>query len=528
MNDSIKRISLDIHSTSSGETVNAKRGDTARKLIISLVDGGLPYNIGEDCSAVFIGKKPDRNVLFNDCIIKEDCTINGNTIIYQFTDQTTAAEGRVNCEIQIYGADDKLITSPKFTINVFGTVYNEGDKVESSDEFNALTRLIADTQKAVKEAQEAIEDAQEAIKMAQEMEASLLITDASGSPIAIDNAAEHSLIGLRIFGKTTQDGTPTPDAPIDLVSVGDSGSITVNVNDAQSMTIAMPNGLPGITVTSGGNYTDSNGQQWICDEKDFARGVYVKRVQRITFDQINDVTRDEIPIGSGFYRFNMAANSKNPVVNTAFSSLNLGLSNVFRFYYSVLGSNTRDNCIATYNKGGLYARCDSIATAEEFLTTARKENWEVLSVLETPIETPLSEEELAAYAALHTYRNNTTVSNDAGAWMELEYVMDAKKYIDSLVISGGAAPSRIANVTILASAWKTEAESLYSQVVTIKGVTPYSKVDLLPSVEQLAIFHNKDVAFVTENEDGVVTVFAIGDKPTQNYTMQAQITEVQA
>ena len=85
--------------------------------------------------------------------------------------------------------------------------------------------------------------------------------------------------------------------------------------------------------------------------------------------------------------------------------------------------------------------------------------------------------------------------------------------------------ARIANVSLLASAWEGEG-SLYSQIVAIDGVTPYSKVDLLPSVQQLAIFHNKDVAFVTENEDGVVTVYAIGVKPTQNYTMQAQITEV--
>jgi hypothetical protein len=85
--------------------------------------------------------------------------------------------------------------------------------------------------------------------------------------------------------------------------------------------------------------------------------------------------------------------------------------------------------------------------------------------------------------------------------------------------------ARLSNVTLLASKW-TGADSLYSQVVTIDGITPYSKVDLLPSVEQLAIFHNKDVAFVTENEDGVVTVFAIGDKPTQDYTMQVSITEV--
>lgn len=84
---------------------------------------------------------------------------------------------------------------------------------------------------------------------------------------------------------------------------------------------------------------------------------------------------------------------------------------------------------------------------------------------------------------------------------------------------------RLGEITILASAWTGE-NSLYSQVVTINGITEYSKVDLLPSVEQLAIFHNKDVAFVTENEDGVVTVFAIGDKPTQDYTIQVQITEV--
>ena len=422
MNDSIKRISLDIHSTSSGETVNAKRGDTARKLIISLVDGGLPYIIGEDCSAVFIGKKPDRKVLFNDCVIKDDCTIKDNTIIYQFTEQTTAAEGRVNCEIQLYGADKKLITSPKFTINVFGTVYNEGDEVESSDEFNALTSLIADTQKAVKEAQEAIEDAQEAIKMAQEMEASLLITDAGGSPIAIDNAAEHSLIGLRIFGKTTQDGTPTPDAPIDLVSVGDSGSITVNVNDAQSMTIATHNGLPGIPVTSGGNYIDADGQQWICDEIDFARGVYVQRVG-IVSKKIRQYTLLSMPIQSGLFQVtDFKVKPFSPVMSNLF--IEGYTQNVNHSISTNRGNN--DSAYFYYRE---YASLDELISAKGEVTLS------IAYVLANPIETPLSEEELTAYAALYTYRNNTTVSNDAGAYMELEYVMDAKKYIDSLVAS---------------------------------------------------------------------------------------------
>ena len=83
------------------------------------------------------------------------------------------------------------------------------------------------------------------------------------------------------------------------------------------------------------------------------------------------------------------------------------------------------------------------------------------------------------------------------------------------------------SITLLASAW-TGSDNLHSQVVSIDGVTQYSKVDLLPSVEQLAIFYNKDVAFVTENNGGVVTVFAIGDKPTNDYTMQVSITEVVA
>ena len=90
---------------------------------------------------------------------------------------------------------------------------------------------------------------------------------------------------------------------------------------------------------------------------------------------------------------------------------------------------------------------------------------------------------------------------------------------------GGGVAARLANVTLSASAW-TGADNLYSQVVSIDGITAYSKVDLLPSVEQLAVFYNKDVTFVTENEDGVVTVYAIGEKPTLDYTMQAQITEV--
>lgn len=85
--------------------------------------------------------------------------------------------------------------------------------------------------------------------------------------------------------------------------------------------------------------------------------------------------------------------------------------------------------------------------------------------------------------------------------------------------------ARIGEVTLLASKW-VGSDTLYSQVVDIEGVTEHSQVDLTPDVQQLSVFYNKDITFVTENDDGVVTVYVIGQKPENDYTIQVTITEV--
>lgn len=90
---------------------------------------------------------------------------------------------------------------------------------------------------------------------------------------------------------------------------------------------------------------------------------------------------------------------------------------------------------------------------------------------------------------------------------------------------GGSTMAKISSVELLASAWEGN-ESPYSQVVTIDGTTENSKVDLNPSVEQLDIFHDKDISFVAENEDGIITIFCLGQKPMNDYTMQVTIMEV--
>ena len=83
----------------------------------------------------------------------------------------------------------------------------------------------------------------------------------------------------------------------------------------------------------------------------------------------------------------------------------------------------------------------------------------------------------------------------------------------------------ISSVTLSADAWKGAA-SPYYQVVTITGATSNSKVDLQPTAEQTKELQDEDIAFVAENNDGIVTVYAINGKPETDYTIQVQLTEV--
>lgn len=92
-----------------------------------------------------------------------------------------------------------------------------------------------------------------------------------------------------------------------------------------------------------------------------------------------------------------------------------------------------------------------------------------------------------------------------------------KKYVDNKFATK--------SVTLAADSW-TGTESPYSQQVTIDGVTENSKVDLNPSGEQLNSLTTNRIILNTANDNGTVTVYAIGNKPTEDYTMQATITEV--
>lgn len=278
-----------------------------------------------------------------------------------------------------------------------------------------------------------------------------------------------------------------------------------------AMTLQFPSGLPGVPVSSGGNYTDANGQQWVCDEVDLEQGLYVQRIKRFLASEMEWIAeRTE----ASYYEY-----------KTYSSTVAIENGNLYSTHFAkaennrmVAGSNRN-----VYARFPAYTGIDTAEKAREFFAT---EEVVFLARLVNPVEIPMTAEEIEAFKAVHSNYPNTTVLNDAGALIEIKYNADTKLFVANLLdgCSAGSAAT-IGEVTLLAANWKG-AGSPYSQVVQIYGVTENSQVDLTPSIEQLAIFHNKDLAFVTENEGGVVTVYALGDKPTNDYTIQVTITEV--
>ena len=228
MNYAVYNIALDIHKTGSQVALPMVRGENKRKIVVSLTENGRPYKISEGTKVElghFTALKPDGKFIYNACEIDEE----NNVIIYYVTSQTTAAEGEVKCQIKLSDSEKGLLFTPQFSIIVSNTLYNEEPILASSEEFNALTVYLADLQKKVADGVFNGEKGA-AGKDADVSElAPAIVCTSTGTAIAISDSSESGFEAFSIYGKSTQDGTPTPDAPIDIVSFGEGGSTRIKI-----------------------------------------------------------------------------------------------------------------------------------------------------------------------------------------------------------------------------------------------------------------------------------------------------------
>ena len=229
---------------------------------------------------------------------------------------------------------------------------------------------------------------------------------------------------------------PTPDtAKYMAVNAETSNAIRLQIEkgeiktefepyNSQSLTIQKPTDtpvfLPGIPVSSDGNYIDKNGQQWVCDEVDFASGKYVQRVDVCTLNG-NEANWSLYNSVNGFTL--LLTSMKKSKYGSAWCS-----------HLPISKSLTQDGLVVGFDNNYLYFvnanTLFGVSTVAELKTYLSANPLTVIYELAIPIETPLSAEELAQYAALHTNYPNTTIFNDAGAGMEVKYIADTKMYID--------------------------------------------------------------------------------------------------
>ncbi len=144
MNYSKTKFSLNVQSNASQRSIPARLNDTARSLLITFNDGGVPYYLPDGCRAVFFAKKPDDNELINDCIIVNNCAVR-----YDFTANTTCVPGTLRCEMRIYGSDGLLMTSPKFIIVVDNRVTIDDSNHLSESESTAWDNIFLAEQQRV-------------------------------------------------------------------------------------------------------------------------------------------------------------------------------------------------------------------------------------------------------------------------------------------------------------------------------------------------------------------------------------------
>ena len=381
---------------------------------------------------------------------------------------------------------------------------------KSAADANNTANSIKDSMAQIAANKEAVSQLKEDTAALQKRQ-NVLVGSETGNSASCNDAFAAPLCGLTVYGKSTQDGTPSPDNPVPIVSAGDSGSVAVKVTgknripsslkykdfvecfvekntpitlvfkgdfvskggnilfigennenlwfgiDAgkavqqitikanatkfqylltnmasenvcltwnasspdyepyreQLLTLLTPNGLLGIPVTSGGNYTDQNGQQWVCDEVDLERGVKVQRIGKCQVNT-NDGTAD------GQYRLRLS-------------------------FLGDKGKSGDDPCIISIANYSSWTTCvfqnllylknitkpgDGFYTAEELKALAVDVDF--VYQLATPIETPLTPAEIAAYKALTAYAPDTVVQASDGAGIKLDYQRDVNLVVKNL------------------------------------------------------------------------------------------------
>ena len=296
----------------------------------------------------------------------------------------------------------------------------KADKLDKTD-FNAYKtstdKAIADNTKSIKANATAIDKcvADIANNTALINQNSIKATTDKANSATINDSSNDNIIGLTLYGKSTQSAIPTPTNPVDINNIYNPSITFSNDSDSQSINIQCT--LRGIGNVCDTLTVNSDGTGYITQR------LFVERItsqkKSTSFEWNYSKTTNRFFRNDYSYSFDVKDNK--PLILC--SHLDVGENE----------KNTAfDNSIGWINVSGVGI---AIRMTEFDGDIAKFKKWlddnevYVVAPRSKPITVNLSKDEVDKIISLHTYYPSTTIVADCDC--EVEYVADTKTYIDN-------------------------------------------------------------------------------------------------
>lgn len=209
----------------------------------------------------------------------------------------------------------------------------------------------------------------------------------------ITDSDNGKIMDMMIYGKSSQDGTPSPENPVEIKSVVNPTVKLSNEDGTESQTVALPYILNAIPVSSDGNVT-IDGQQYIADYVDVERRKLMKRVYEYVFtggEKWNTATD-----GAYFMSFNRDIMDSSKGKKCLCSCLIVNILNETRKGENYISTQALDDTCRVWISPNV--------------VTSKLVGEKVFLALTVPEEIPLTQEEIRAFKELATYYPVTNVN----------------------------------------------------------------------------------------------------------------------
>ena len=219
---------------------------------------------------------------------------------------------------------------------------------------------------------------------------------------------EGTTVNLTVYPQLEIGSTATPYEPY----------------QSQSLTFQTPNGLLGVKVNADENFTDNTGQKWLCDVRDYAQGIDTHNAFIVYWKNLSWAVIED------FFHTTSA-----PYPNNSIPLSDWGQMSPY-FVQTNPYSDSSDNIFWMF-ESEICCRASQFTTIENFLTWLDTNDVYSVAQLETPYNTSIPADELAAYNALHTYDGTTIVTSDDDlAYIEFQYITPNQTHLPYIKDSG--------------------------------------------------------------------------------------------